>query len=117
MTLPDAPKAGEVWLAYLRFSDKPSIGKVRPVLILGSRGDAFAICVTCLKITSRTADDGRRDVAVKEWRSCGLRKPSYIRLDQIFELGRSGFLADGKLGDLDENEFESVLEELEKASA
>lgn len=111
-TSPSTPAAGEVWLAYLRFSDRPDIGKVRPVLVLQSEGDARAVRAICLKVTSRTADDGRCDVAVKKWEKCGLRKPSFVRIDQIFELDCESFLNDRKLGDMDEDEFESILRAL-----
>ena len=109
----DTPAAGEVWLAYLRFSDKPDIGKVRPVLVLQGAGNTCAARAICLKVTSRTADDGRCDMAVKGWEKCGLRKPSFVRIDQIFELDRESFLGDKKLGDMDGKEFESILGALE----
>ena len=108
-TLSSTPAVGEIWLAYLRFSDRPDFGKVRPVLVLQGEGNARAARAICLKVTSRTADDGRCDVAVKEWERCGLRKPSFVRIDQIFELDRESFLGDRKLGDMNGDEFESIL--------
>lgn len=112
-TSSDTPAAGEVWLAYLRFSNRPDVGKVRPVLVLRGAGNTCAARAICLKITSRTADDGRCNTAVKEWEKCGLRKPSLVRIDQIFELDRESFLGNRKLGDMGGEEFESILGALE----
>lgn len=98
---------GDIWLTYLHFIDKPETGKVRPVLVVDVREED--LLVVALKVTSKTKDDGRRDMAIENWQSAGLVKPSYIRLDQAFELRISDLLRDEPLGAIDESLLEQVL--------
>ncbi|MBQ9001888.1 MAG: hypothetical protein IJ087_08555 [Eggerthellaceae bacterium] len=45
------PEAGDIWLAYVEFSDHPGVGKVRPVVILDVFDDT---CVAvAAKVTSK----------------------------------------------------------------
>ena len=103
------PKQGEIWLAHLHFAENPNVGKVRPVLILDSRTKNKRIQVVCLKVTSKHRDDGREDVAIKNWQGCGLRKPSYVRLDQVFEISQSELLRELPIGILDKEELTGIL--------
>ena len=109
-TSPEGARPGEIWLAYLHFSDRPDIGKVRPVLIVGVQEDAPLAVV--LKVTSKNPEDGRRSVPLAGWESCGLRKPSYVRVDQIFELTPESLLGKAPLGTLEPADFSAVLHAL-----
>ena len=109
-TSPEGVQPGEVWLAYLHFSDRPDIGKVRPVLVVGVRESARLAVV--LKVTSKNPGDGRRSVPLVGWESCGLRKPSYVRVDQIFELMPESLLGKAPLGALKPAELSVVLQAL-----
>ena len=77
-------RPGEIWLTYLHFSDKPELGKVRPVLVVDAQQDSTI--AVALKVTTKAPHDGRACMALDDWAACGLRKPSYVRLDQIFEV-------------------------------
>ena len=95
-----SPRVGEVWLAYVEFSDHPGVGKVRPVVVVGVSESA---CVAvAAKVTSRdlSADGSGRCLPIMGWESCGLRRPSYVRLDQRFELPFSDLLRGEPLGEL-----------------
>lgn len=92
------PVAGDVWLAYVEFSDHPGVGKVRPVVVVDV--SANACIVLAAKITSKdlSTDGSGKVVPVIDWQLCGLRKPSYVRLDQRFVLSRDKLLRDKPLG-------------------
>ena len=109
-TSPEGIRPGEIWLAYLHFSDKPDIGKVRPVLVVGVREEAALAVV--LKVTSKNPGDGRKSVPLAGWESYGLRKPSYVRVDQIFEVAADSLLGDAPLGTLGSAQFATVLQAL-----
>ncbi|WP_165053390.1 type II toxin-antitoxin system PemK/MazF family toxin [Adlercreutzia sp. ZJ305] len=93
-------EVGDVWLAYVEFADHPGAGKVRPVVVVDVRRDR---CVAvAAKVTSKDlrADGSGRCVPIIDWDSCGLRKPSYIRLDQKLEIAFEGLLRDEPIGKL-----------------
>ncbi len=101
------PAPGEVWLAYVYFEDHPDVGKVRPVVIVEVRG-AAAVAVAA-KVTSKDVRArGALAVEIADWQACGLRRPSWVRLDQRFELPLSDVLRDEPLGRLPEEEFGKV---------
>lgn len=80
------PQVGDVWLAHVEFSDHPGIGKVRPVIVLEVQ-DKRCIAIVA-KVTSKDlrADGSGQCLPILDWQDCGLRKPSYVRIDQKFEL-------------------------------
>lgn len=101
------PAPGEVWLAYVYFEDHPDVGKVRPVVIVEVRGGADV--AVAAKVTSK--DVGARGalaVEIPDWRACGLRRPSWVRIDQRFELPFSDILRDEPLGRLPGDVFREV---------
>lgn len=92
------PSIGDIWLAYVEFSDHPGVGKVRPVVVVDVRED---LCVVvAAKVTSKDlcADGSGRCIPIIDWEQCGLRKPSYIRLDQRLELSFERLLRDKPIG-------------------
>lgn len=40
------PAVGDVWLAYVEFSDHPGVGKVRPVVVIDVMDEGLAIEMT-----------------------------------------------------------------------
>ncbi|MBQ9001599.1 MAG: type II toxin-antitoxin system PemK/MazF family toxin [Eggerthellaceae bacterium] len=89
-----------MWLAYVEFSDHPGVGKVRPVVVIDVVDD------TCIVVAAKvTSKDLRQDssgsvVPIIDWDECGLRKPSYIRIDQKLELSFESLLRDEPIGKL-----------------
>lgn len=102
-----SPAPGELWLAYLHFSDKPDIGKVRPALIV-EPGGAAAVAVAAKVTSADLPSRGIPAVAIPRWEECGLRKPSWVRLDQRFELPYADILRDEPLGALPDDLFGEI---------
>ena len=106
MTSPD-PRPGDIWLAYLSFSDLPEVGKVRPVVVV--EADGGRLVAVAAKVTSKgSPSPGAVVVPVAGWEERGLRKPSYIRLDQRFEVPYRDLLRGAPIGRLDDRQFEEV---------
>ena len=111
------PKQAEVWLAHLNFSDKPSIGKVRPILILDATLNAEKqFIVTSLKITSKNQIDSDVKMAIENWKACGLKKPSYVRLDQVFKISENKLLKGAPIGLMDVQDFSRIIGYFESTS-
>ena len=92
------PSVGDVWLAYVEFEDHPGIGKVRPVVVIDVRNE---LCVVvAAKVTSKDlrSDGSGHCIPIIDWERCGLRKPSYIRLDQKLEVAFENLLREAPLG-------------------
>ena len=103
------PRPGDIWLAYVEFSDHPGVGKVRPVVIVDVSEDACTVLAAKVTSSDLTADGSGAAVPIINWQHCGLRKPSYIRLDQRFVLSRDKLLRENSLGRLPQALFQVVL--------
>ena len=110
MTTLCKPKQGEIWLAYLEFSDKPGVGKVRPVLILDNEEEKLVVVVA--KITSVASDKNKLRVELKNWENYGLLKPSFVRIDQRFRVSIDKILRDKPLGKMEEALFRNIMEKI-----
>ena len=108
MTTLSKPKPGEIWLAYLEYSDKPGIGKVRPVLILEE--ESKKVVVLAAKVTSVRSCDNSTQVELKNWSSYGLVKPSFVRTNQKFRVSLDKILGDKPLGKLENELFEKIFD-------
>ena len=104
------PVVGDSWLAYVEFSDHPGIGKVRPVVVIDVFDD---VCVAiAAKVTSKDLRQSGSGsvVPIIDWSECGLRKPSYVRLDQKLELSFESLLREEPIGRLSDV-YMSVIEQ------
>ena len=109
-------EAGQIWIAYVHFADKPEVGKVRPVIVLDANAILDAeteLKVSVCRVTSRpfTGDD---DIFVEEWESCGLVKPSCVRADIVFEILQSDILSEAPIGKVNEETLAEVLTKIQK---
>lgn len=104
------PSFGDIWLAYVEFADCPGVGKVRPVVVLDVQDDTCI--VVAAKVTSQNLIDrgNKHCISIENWNECGLRKPSYIRLDQKLELAFENLLRDAPLGTLSEKYMGILVE-------
>lgn len=111
MTSPE-PQVGDIWLAWVEFSDHPGVGKVRPIVIVDV--DGGACLALAAKVTSKDlrADASGKVVPIIDWESCGLRKPSYIRLDQRLEVPFDRLIRDEPIGRLPDVYLQIVLDAL-----
>ena len=106
MTTSCSPQQGEIWLAYLEFSDKPGVGKVRPVLILENEEEQFIVAVA--KVTSVGSGEDNSRVKLKNWKNYGLLKPSFVRIDQRFRVSIDKILNDEALGKVEDAVFKDI---------
>lgn len=106
------PSVGDIWLAYVEFADHPGIGKVRPVVVIDVQMSACV--VVAAKVTSRISSQGGSEerIPIVDWEACGLRKPSYVRLDQKLELAFENLLNDAPLGSLPKACVDTIAEKL-----
>ena len=105
MILSNNPQPGDIWLAYLHFLDKPNIGKVRPILVLIVDERCIALV---LKITSNVELDESIAFPIENWEKCGLRKPSVVRLDQLFEITHEDLLGEERLGSISADQLDQI---------
>lgn len=97
---------GQIWLTYLKFVDKPTVGKVRPVVILGSADESMFFAA---KVTSSPPREDGYDVIIRKWADAGLRKPSSIRVDFVFEIPKHELLREAPIGELDNGTLVEAL--------
>ena len=106
MTILSSPKQGEIYLAYLEFSDKPGVGKVRPVLILENEKEQLVVAVA--KVTSVPSGNDNSRIELKNWKSYGLLKLSFVRIDQRFRISIDKILRDDPLGKIEDEVFSEI---------
>jgi mRNA-degrading endonuclease toxin of MazEF toxin-antitoxin module len=112
MTSSEAALRFEVWLVYLYFTDHPTIGKVRPVLVVDATDKHIAVA----KITSQAPrKDSIGEYAIKMWRATGLNTPSTVRCSQVFEIDKSELLRNSPIGQLQPDDITGVTEALKAA--
>ena len=106
MTTSCNPQQGEIYLAYLEFSDKPGVGKVRPVLILENEKEQLVVAVA--KVTSVPSGEDNSRIELKNWENYGLLKPSFVRIDQRFRVSIDKILRDEPLGKVEDKVFSEI---------
>jgi mRNA interferase MazF len=95
-------KAGEIWVASIRFTNGIS-SKKRPVLILWlDEADVILAAVTSAQPRTQT------DVLLKDWSSSGLRVASTVRLSRLDCLEKSLLIT--KLGQLSQEDADNLRE-------
>jgi hypothetical protein len=112
MTASRSVERYDIWLVYLYFTDRPTVGKVRPILIVDVEGERIAAA----KITSQPPREGLAgEFAISRWSEAGLNLPSTVRCSQIFELGAKELLRDRPIGCLHPEDLPGVIEALRDA--
>jgi mRNA interferase MazF len=91
---------GEVFICQFPFTSG-AVSKLRPALVLFDLQEDAIIC----RLTS-VVRTGALDVALKDWRTAGLLKPSVARLDRIVTAEKTIFLR--RLGFLSPSDEEAV---------
>jgi len=108
MTSSDQVHLFDIWLVYLYFTDRPKVGKVRPVLVIGTKDGIVAVA----KITSKTPVPNTGDIPIIQWREAGLNVPSTVRCSQVFEIGLDELLRDNPVGVLQPLDIAQVTKAL-----
>lgn len=100
-------KKWEIWLANVRFEDKPNESKLRPVLVI----DKEDIYILSFKMTSHEPrQNDFIDYSIKFFQEAGLHKPTVIRLSKKLALLENEFVHKiGRLHPFDINEVNKIL--------
>ena len=95
-------RAGEFWIADVLFTGG-GVSKKRPVLVLWLDGlDAVVAAVTTAGPRSHS------DVALGDWSSSGLRRPSTVRLSRLDCFERKLLVA--RIGTISSNDAQAIKE-------
>ncbi|HEU4839944.1 MAG TPA: type II toxin-antitoxin system PemK/MazF family toxin [Ilumatobacteraceae bacterium] len=97
------PDPGEVVWTWVPFEEDPTLGKDRPVVIIGRHGDDLS----GVALTSKSS--GRRDhveVGTGPWDSKG--RPSYAKVDRLLDIDPAEVRREGAV--LNRRRFDVVIE-------
>jgi mRNA interferase MazF len=92
---------GEIFICQFPFTSG-AVSKLRPALVLFDLQDDAMIC----RITSAIRT-GPLDVALKDWQTAGLLRPSVARLDRVVTAEKTVFVR--RLGSLTSGDAETIL--------
>ena len=100
----------DVWIADVRYEDKPRQSKCRPVVILDSQ-TTFTLS---LKGTSQDPrEDYTGEYVLKYWREAGLEKETVIRCSMPIQLNESDFrFRIGRLCPVDIYNIKMILKDM-----
>ena len=100
---------GEVVWAWVAYEDDPARGKDRPVLVVGRRGRTLLGLMLSSK-AGRAGEPGWLGLGTGGWDRD--RRPSWVRLDRVLEVGETGIRREG--GVLDRARFDRVAAALRR---
>ncbi|HET9548231.1 MAG TPA: type II toxin-antitoxin system PemK/MazF family toxin [Desertimonas sp.] len=95
------PDPGEVVWAWIPFEDDPTLGKDRPVVIIGRHGAVLS----GVALTSKDRD-GWVDVGTGEWDS--KQRRSYAKVDRLLDLDPHAVRREGSI--LNRRQFDQVVD-------
>jgi hypothetical protein len=95
------PDPGEVVWAWIPFEDDPTLGKDRPVVVIGRHGEMLS----GVALTSKQRD-GWVDVGTGEWDSRHRR--SYAKVDRLLDLDPDAVRREGAI--LNRRQFDQVVD-------
>ena len=97
------PDPGEVVWTWVPFDDDPTLGKDRPVVIIGRHGDDLS----GVALTSRRRDGSDNvEIGVGDWDS--RRRPSYAKVDRLLDIDADAVRREGAI--LNRRQFDEVIE-------
>jgi hypothetical protein len=101
------PDPGEVVWTWVPFEDDPTLGKDRPVVIVGRHG----AMLSGVALTSKAKDRADYvDVGTGSWDSHG--RPSYAKVDRLLDIDPDGVRREGAV--LSRRRFDSVVEAVDR---
>jgi len=95
------PDPGEVVWAWIPFEEDPTLGKDRPVVIIGRHGAVLS----GVALTSRDRD-GWVDVGIGDWDS--KQRRSYAKVDRLLDLDPHAVRREGSI--LNRRQFDQVVD-------
>ena len=99
------PDPGEVVWTWVPFEDDPTLGKDRPVVIIGRRGDDLS----GVALTSKHKRDSV-DIGSGPWDSKG--RPSYAKVDRLLDIDPETVRREGAV--LGRRRFDAVIEAVDR---
>lgn len=97
------PDPGEVVWAWVPFEEDPSLGKARPVVIIGRHGnDLSGVALT----TKHRDGENNVDVGTGDWDS--KRRRSYARVDRLLDIDPDDVRREGAI--LHRRQFDQVID-------
>jgi hypothetical protein len=97
------PDPGEVVWTWVPFEDDPTLGKDRPVLVIGRHGAVLS----GVALTSKRKDrDDYVDVGTGEWDS--KHRPSYAKVEHLLDIDPDVVRREGAI--LNRRQFDDVVE-------
>ena len=97
------PDPGEVVWTWVPFEDDPTLGKDRPVVIIGRRGNDLS----AVALTSKDKDRGDYvEVGTGDWDS--RHRPSYAKVDRLLDVDPGEVRREGAI--LNRRQFDDVIE-------
>jgi hypothetical protein len=104
------PDPGEVVWAWVPFEDDPTLGKDRPVVIIGRHGAALS----GVALTSKPGDrHDRVDVGTGEWDS--RHRTSYAKVERLLDIEPASVRREGAI--LGRRHFDDVIEAVKRLHA
>ncbi len=101
------PDPGEVVWAWVPFEDDPTLGKDRPVVIIGRHGDDLSgVALT----SKQTARDDHVEVGSGPWDARG--RTSYAKVDRLLDIDPSDVRREGAI--LNRRSFDTVIQAVER---
>lgn len=94
---------GEVWWIHFPYEDSNEL-KRRPAIVV----DDETIAILAMYVTSQNKANSPYSIALKDWDTTGLTKPSWARIDKIVEI--SEWNMDTKAGELSERDQVMVFQ-------
>ncbi|WP_433269761.1 type II toxin-antitoxin system PemK/MazF family toxin [Actinosynnema sp. CS-041913] len=86
---------GEVVWAWVPYEEDPTRGKDRPLLVVGRHRRALLALMLTSKAPGRHEEDDHLPLGSGRWDRDG--RPSYLRLDRVFELDEDDLRREGSV--------------------
>lgn len=99
------PDPGEIVWAWVPFEEDPTLGKDRPVVIIGRRGDVLS----GVALTTKRRD-GDVDVGTGPWDS--RNRPSYAKVARLLDINVDAVRREGAV--LGRRRFDAVVEAVDR---
>jgi hypothetical protein len=98
------PDPGEVVWTWVPFEEDPTLGKDRPVVIIGRRGDVLS----GVALTSKNHGGDTVEIGTGEWDS--RHRPSYAKVDRLLDIEAGAVRREGAI--LNRRQFDEVIDAL-----
>lgn len=94
---------GEVWWIHFPYEDTDNI-KRRPAIVI----DDDTIAILAMYVTSQNKSNSSYGVAIRDWKTTGLTRSSWARIDKIVSV--SEWYMDSKAGELSDRDLAMILQ-------